>query len=61
VIKGWDIGVMQMSVGEKAQLRVSADYGYGKNGQGDIPANAELFFEVELLSIEGANAGEDED
>ncbi|KAJ1483233.1 hypothetical protein T484DRAFT_1623107 [Baffinella frigidus] len=29
VIKGWDEGVMKMSLGEKATLNVSPDYGYG--------------------------------
>jgi FKBP-type peptidyl-prolyl cis-trans isomerase len=29
VIKGWDEGVMRMSVGEKAKLIISSDFGYG--------------------------------
>ena len=29
VIKGWDEGVLKMSVGEKSILRISADFGYG--------------------------------
>ena len=52
VIKGWDVGVMQMSLGEKAILMISSDYGYGANGNGPIPPNADLSFEVHLLRIE---------
>ena len=52
VIKGWDEGVAQMSLGEKAILKITSDYGYGARGAGGvIPPNADLNFEVELLAI----------
>jgi FK506-binding protein 1 len=52
VIQGWDEGVMKMSLGEKALLKISSDYGYGTRGApGAIPPNADLNFEVELLAI----------
>jgi FKBP-type peptidyl-prolyl cis-trans isomerase len=52
VIRGWDEGVMGMKVGEKAMLNISSDYAYGPSGAGGvIPPNANLNFEVELLSI----------
>merc|ERR1719199_403332 len=52
VIKGWDEGVPQMSVGEKAVLKMTADYGYGAAGAGGvIPPNADLVFDVELIKI----------
>ncbi|GAB5359673.1 hypothetical protein AAMO2058_000563200 [Amorphochlora amoebiformis] len=52
VIRGWDEGVMEMSLGEKAKLDMTPDYGYGERGAGGvIPPNAELIFEVELLKI----------
>mmetsp|Transcript_58029 Transcript_58029/g.180288 ORF Transcript_58029/g.180288 Transcript_58029/m.180288 type:complete len:86 (+) Transcript_58029:1-258(+) len=52
VIQGWDEGVPQMSLGEKAILRMTSDYGYGSAGAGGvIPPNADLTFEVELLKI----------
>lgn len=52
VIQGWDEGVPLLSVGEKALLVISSDYGYGEDGASpDIPPNAELHFEVELLAI----------
>mmetsp|Transcript_26909 Transcript_26909/g.43259 ORF Transcript_26909/g.43259 Transcript_26909/m.43259 type:complete len:88 (+) Transcript_26909:190-453(+) len=52
VIKGWDEGVAQMSLGEKATLDITSDFGYGKYGAGNvIPPDADLVFEVELLKI----------
>jgi hypothetical protein len=50
--EGWDEGVMEMSLGEKAVLHISSEYGYGDQGAGGvIPPNASLDFEVELLQI----------
>ena len=52
VIRGWDDGVAQMSLGEKAMLRITSDYGYGAAGAGGvIPPNADLNFEGESPSI----------
>ena len=53
VIRGWDEGVAQMSVGEKAILTCPPAYAYGNSsvGNGLIPANSTLIFEVELISF----------
>eukprot|EP00468_Gymnochlora_sp_CCMP2014_P008055 CAMPEP_0167756050 /NCGR_PEP_ID=MMETSP0110_2-20121227/9163_1 /TAXON_ID=629695 /ORGANISM="Gymnochlora sp., Strain CCMP2014" /LENGTH=178 /DNA_ID=CAMNT_0007642103 /DNA_START=24 /DNA_END=560 /DNA_ORIENTATION=+ len=54
VIKGWDEGVMKMSLGERAILNITSDYGYGARGAGAaIPPNADLVFDVELVKING--------
>ncbi|KAI9512740.1 peptidyl-prolyl cis-trans isomerase, partial [Russula earlei] len=51
-IKGWDEGVLQLTEGSRAILRVSPDYAYGTRGFPPvIPPNAALEFEVELLEI----------
>lgn len=53
VIRGWDVGIMKMSLGEKALLLISADYAYGVAGSPPtIPPNADLKFEVHLTRIE---------
>jgi len=53
VIKGWDVGVAQMCVGQRARLVCSPDFAYGSKGHpGIIPGNATLTFDVELLRLE---------
>ncbi len=57
VIKGWDEGVLGMSIGEKKTLDIPADKAYGSQGVPDgkggyiIPQNATLTFDVELVDI----------
>jgi FKBP-type peptidyl-prolyl cis-trans isomerase len=55
VIKGWDQGVVGMKVGEKRELTIAPEMGYGDRGAGAvIPPGATLVFEIDLAEIQGA-------
>ncbi|XP_055298663.1 FK506-binding protein 59 isoform X2 [Sitodiplosis mosellana] len=50
VVKGFDMGVSSMKKGEKAVFTFKSEYAYGASGSPpNIPPNATLIFEIELL------------
>lgn len=52
LITGWQIGFQLLPKGSKATLYIPSGLAYGKSGAGNsIPANANLFFEVELIDV----------
>ncbi len=52
VIAGWDLGIAQLKVGEKAKLFIPSQLAYGPRQAGpEIKPFTPLLFEVELLEI----------
>ncbi len=53
VIKGWDEAMQLLNKGSKARLVIPSELGYGSVGAGNgvIPPNATLIFDVELVDI----------
>ncbi len=60
VIIGWGEALQMMKEGAKWELYIPPSLAYGPNGNGPIPPNAALIFEVELLEVE-ANEAANED
>ena len=52
LIQGWQEALQLMPVGSKWRLYIPSKLGYGPKGAGnDIPGNATLIFDLELLAI----------
>jgi hypothetical protein len=57
VIKGWELGILGMHVGEMRKLTIPPDLAYGKDGSKDktIPGGATLEFMVKLVGLRKAD------
>jgi len=52
VIPGWEEGVKLMKIGEKMRMILPSSLGYGEQGNGPVPPNAELIFDMELVGVQ---------
>ncbi len=50
VIPGWEQSIFGMKIGGSRRLVIPPSVGYGPTGQGSIPGNAVLVFDVQLLA-----------
>lgn len=51
LIEGWIIAMQQMCIGDKWEVYIPSEMGYGKFSQPGIPGGSTLIFEIELLGI----------
>ena len=51
LIEGWIIAMQQMHVGDRWEVYIPAEKGYGKFSQPGIPGGSTLIFDIELLAI----------
>lgn len=51
VIRGWQEGLQLIGVKGKIKLLVPSSLGYGSSGKGNVPANAVMIFDIELVEF----------
>ncbi len=51
LVRGWQIALSEVPVGSKVKLVIPPELGYGQRGQGNIPPQATLIFDIELISM----------
>jgi FKBP-type peptidyl-prolyl cis-trans isomerase FkpA len=52
VIPGWEQGLVGLKAGGVRRLVIPPSLAYGASGNGPIPPNAALVFEIELLDVQ---------
>jgi FKBP-type peptidyl-prolyl cis-trans isomerase FkpA len=51
LIEGWQIGLPKIGVGGRIQLFIPSALAYGCTGNSIIPADAPMFFDIQLLQV----------
>lgn len=51
LIPGWQVGMQGMKVDGKRRLLIPPEYGYGAAGNGPIPGNANILFNITLMQV----------
>jgi hypothetical protein len=52
LIEGWQIGLQSFGEGGQGMLFIPSNLGFGRNGTGNIPPNAPIAFDIQLISVE---------
>ncbi|KAL5167939.1 Peptidyl-prolyl cis-trans isomerase FKBP53 [Glycine soja] len=52
VIKGWEVGINGMRIGDKRRITIPPSMGYADKRVGSIPPNSWLVFDVELVDVD---------
>lgn len=51
VIRGWEEGLVNRRAGDRLLIAIPPEMGYGSRAVGNIPPNATLIFDVEVIDI----------
>ncbi|WP_077196552.1 FKBP-type peptidyl-prolyl cis-trans isomerase [Prevotella ihumii] len=51
LIEGWIIAMQEMHVGDRWEVYIPAELGYGKFSEPGIPGGSTLIFDIELLQV----------
>jgi FKBP-type peptidyl-prolyl cis-trans isomerase FkpA len=51
LVRGWQIAIPYMGIGDTAEIALPMELGYGPEGAGPIPGGATLLFTIELLGV----------
>lgn len=51
LIEGWVIAMQEMCIGDRWEIYIPAELGYGRLSQPGIPGGSTLIFEIELVGI----------
>lgn len=51
LIEGWIVGLQQMRIGDRWELYIPSEMGYGKFSQPSIPGGSTLIFDIELMAV----------
>ena len=50
-VEGLDIALLELREGDKVKFNVPSELAYGNEKKGPIPANSEIFYEIEVLDV----------
>lgn len=51
LVTGWQIALQRMRPGDRWEIYLPAEVGYGAKTSGPIPGNSTLIFDIELLGV----------